>query len=521
MKETNCGHPECKNFYMINKQMCMFDNNQPQLSNLLKNSNSLFQPQVQVKTLLPQPININNIGQQIINSKRSSSPLNDDEHEDSLMKKKIKSEPVGFTAAGFQPVADEESLRQMEQKQPFIGDLQSKLSEISKLSQLQGNAIPNSLLSSLIGAQGANPSPQGDVSFSSVTQNGIVVPIIQNSQANLGLLNNLPNTTVLPVQQNGMNPLSQLLAQSMKMNPAMNAQPQPNNNILFDNKSKSDANFCNEAFLKDFQARTFNLLFTQNKMLTDLREKNDMLQDTLACLINEINLLKNTVKQTHHEAPAATMANSHHPISTYQNIGNSSETMTVESLISFLYGPNPDFGYQLVLKHDLPLPLYRERNFKFTVILTDKNGNPVENTNRIPLTIGIYSSENPPKFIDSNTAGNKILKGFIDKDLVNGSVTFDKVQIKEVTSHFRNGWVFFVVYPKIAGQSGASVLGNTSMVINGQKIKPLILEKVVVKAKKAKEKDQGNDNENEDKMNEEKLEKEEDQMENIKEDSDN
>jgi len=500
---------------MINKQMCMFDNSQPQLSNFLKNSNSLFQPQVQVKTLLPQPININNIGQQIINSKRSSSPLNEDEQEDSLMKKKIKSEPVGFTAPGFQPVPDEEALRQMEQKQPFVGDLQSKLAEISKLTQLQGNAIPNSLLSSLLGAQGANPNPQGDVGFSTMNPNGIVVPIIQNSQGNLGLLNNLPNTTVLPVQQNGLNPLSQLLAQSMKMNPAMNGQNQQNNNIL-DNKPKTDGNFCNEAFLKDFQGRTFNLLFTQNKMLTDLREKNDMLQDTLACLINEINLLKNTVKQTHHEAPATTMINSHHPISAYQNIGNSTETMTVESLISFLYGSNPDFGYQLVLKNDLPLPLYRERNFKFTVILTDKNGNPVENTNRIPLTIGIYSSENPPKFIDSNTAGNKILKGFIDKDLVNGSVTFDKVQIKEVTSHFRNGWVFFVVYPKIAGQSGASVLGSNGMVINGQKIKPLILEKVIVKAKKAKEKDQGNDNENE-----EKPEKEEDQMENIKEDSDN
>ena len=108
------------------------------------------------------------------------------------------------------------------------------------------------------------------------------------------------------------------------------------------------------------------------------------------------------------------------------------------------------------------------------------------------------------------------MKGFIDKDLVNGSVTFDKVQIKEVTSHFRNGWVFFVVYPKMAGQSGSSVLGNNGMVVNAQKIKPLILEKVIVKAKKAKEKDQGNDNENE-----EKFEKEEDQTENPKEDSDN
>jgi len=112
--------------------------------------------------------------------------------------------------------------------------------------------------------------------------------------------------------------------------------------------------------------------------------------------------------------------------------------------------------------------------------------------------------------------GNKILKGFIEKDLMNGTATFEKIQIKEVTSHFRNGWIFFVVYPKITNtsSSGNLLLGSNS--INSQKIKPLILEKVVVKAKKAKEKDQGNDNENE-----EKLEKEEDQTENPREDSDN
>jgi len=521
MKETNCGHPECKSFYMMNKKMCMFDNTQPQISNLLKNSNSLFQPQVQIKTLLPQPINVNSIGQQIINAKRNSSPSNEDEQEESLMKKKIKSEAVGFTVAGFQPVAGDDSLKQPDQKQAYFGDLQSKLSELGQFTQFSGNNIPNSLLSSLLGTQGASTNPQTDAGF---TPNSIVVPIIQNPQNSLGLLNNLPNTNVLPVQQNGINPLSQLLAQaqSMKVNPSpMNAQPQPNQTII-DNKPKADGGFCNEAFLKDFQARTFNLLFTQNKMLIDLREKNDMLQDTLACLINEINLLKNTVKHNQQEAPATMV--SHHPLTTYQNMGNSTETMTVENLLSFLYGPNPDFTHQFVLKSDLQLPLYRERNFKFTVLLTDKNGNPVENTNRIPLTIGIYSSENPPKFIDSNTAGNKILKGFIDKDMVNGTVTFDKVQIKEVTSHFRNGWVFFVVYPKVSGQSGASSLASNGLTVNAQKIKPLILEKVIVKAKKAKEKDQGNDNENdekEEKMIEEKIEKEEEKTETAREDSDN
>lgn len=84
--------------------------------------------------------------------------------------------------------------------------------------------------------------------------------------------------------------------------------------------------------------------------------------------------------------------------------------------------------------------------------------------------------------------GNKILKGFIEKDLVNGAVTFEKIQVKEVTSHFRNGWIFLVVYPKITKEVNNNVLmrGN-GININTREIKPLIVEKVVVKAKKMKE----------------------------------
>ena len=126
-------------------------------------------------------------------------------------------------------------------------------------------------------------------------------------------------------------------------------------------------------------------------------------------------------------------------------------------------------------------------------MLVDSNGNLVENTNRIPLSIGIYTSENPPKYLESNTSGNKILKGFIEKDLLHGKATFEKIQIKEVTSHFRNGWVFFVVYPKTgANPNMVTVDGNVNF-IQSQKIKPLVLEKVVVKAKKTKEKDNAGD----------------------------
>jgi len=122
--------------------------------------------------------------------------------------------------------------------------------------------------------------------------------------------------------------------------------------------------------------------------------------------------------------------------------------------------------------------------------LTDKDGNLVKNTNRIPLTLAIYTSENPPKFIDVNTAGNKVLKGMIDRDMVDGVARFDKIQINEVTSHFRNGWIFFVVYPKASNVVLSNFAGNNGgIAINHQNIKPLVMEKIVVKAKRAKERE--------------------------------
>lgn len=41
----------------------------------------------------------------------------------------------------------------------------------------------------------------------------------------------------------------------------------------------------------------------------------------------------------------------------------------------------------------------------FSVALVDLNDQPLANTNRIPLSIAIYTYENPPKCLDTNTAG--------------------------------------------------------------------------------------------------------------------
>ena len=82
-----------------------------------------------------------------------------------------------------------------------------------------------------------------------------------------------------------------------------------------------------------------------------------------------------------------------------------------------------------------------------------------------------------------------ILKGSVEKDLLNGSADFEKVQIKEVTSHFRNGWVFFVVYakmPSIFAKTQKNNEKNEIIEVDFMEIKPLILEQVTVKAKKMK-----------------------------------
>lgn len=75
---------------------------------------------------------------------------------------------------------------------------------------------------------------------------------------------------------------------------------------------------------------------------------------------------------------------------------------------------------------------------------------------------------------------------------MNGIAEFEKLQIKEVTSHFRNGWIFFMVYAKMpsifakSSKNAAEKQIQGSVEIDFLDIKPLILENVMVKAKKMK-----------------------------------
>jgi len=67
------------------------------------------------------------------------------------------------------------------------------------------------------------------------------------------------------------------------------------NGTLSSSPNSSNTNVI-ENFMKEFQTKTSGLLLSQNKMLLELKEKNEIIQDTLACLINEMSALKNIIK---------------------------------------------------------------------------------------------------------------------------------------------------------------------------------------------------------------------------------
>ena len=128
------------------------------------------------------------------------------------------------------------------------------------------------------------------------------------------------------------------------------------------------------------------------------------------------------------------------------------------------------------------------------------------------MTLSIYNSENPPKSIEINNSGNfsnhetskvlgnKVLKGVNVKSMMNGVASFEKIQIKEVTSHLRNGWIFIVVQPMTIQNEKCNPRllssNRNKQPVDIKKIKPLVIDKIVVKAKKLKEKDTSEENDN-------------------------
>lgn len=119
------------------------------------------------------------------------------------------------------------------------------------------------------------------------------------------------------------------------------------------------------------------------------------------------------------------------------------------------------YDHELKLHSELTNPAYKDRAFSLDLELSTEAPEGCE------FKVLLFTTESPPKLIEKNTGGDKVMKGHTDCEIQGRRVTFPKLVIKEVTSHYRNGCVFLVV-----------------VCASGLSVKPLIIEKFVVKARK-------------------------------------
>ena len=142
------------------------------------------------------------------------------------------------------------------------------------------------------------------------------------------------------------------------------------------------------------------------------------------------------------------------------------------------------YKYSLILAETLPKILYKERNFNLNVLLIDNASNMVCNTNHIPISLCAYTSDAEPQILMDTKCGKSMFRGTYETQLIQGVAHYSKIQFREVTSYYKNGWIYFVICPKpmpFAYKSNDTTYENY---VNWQLIKPLVLSEIVVKAKK-------------------------------------
>lgn len=125
---------------------------------------------------------------------------------------------------------------------------------------------------------------------------------------------------------------------------------------------------------------------------------------------------------------------------------------------------------------------------------------PVKNSNKVILNLSLHTWEIPSNPILRNKTGilisgkkyrnlgNKAIMGETESELRNGETVFDRIQINEVTSKFIHGYIAMLVVPSKPTNYGTSIQDQerTDSYIDFELIKPLMIEKVVVKSKKKK-----------------------------------
>ena len=113
--------------------------------------------------------------------------------------------------------------------------------------------------------------------------NDLFASMLQNNQSN-----NLSGNMLHKQQPTNFN-MNQLYPQNVNKTSQVNILREQNPD---ENKCNLESQSTCEAFMKDFQSKTFNMLYTQSRLLNEIKEKNDTLQGSMAHLINEVSTLK-------------------------------------------------------------------------------------------------------------------------------------------------------------------------------------------------------------------------------------
>ena len=82
--DTNCGHEACRNYYMLNKQMCMYNMGTPQSNNI--SATPFLNSQTPKGPMYSQPAMLNT------NTPNVKRTLKSDHEALGFVKKKVKTE---------------------------------------------------------------------------------------------------------------------------------------------------------------------------------------------------------------------------------------------------------------------------------------------------------------------------------------------------------------------------------------------------------------------------------------------
>ena len=214
--------------------------------------------------------------------------------------------------------------------------------------------------------------------------------------------------------------------------------------------------------LTPLEHKLFQSLKSQGQAMKQIISENQSLYAKLIELKKDIALLQAQCRGGNQEEEAQ------------------SDKPSIENVVDLVCRGRLEFGWSLQLIKELSNPLCKGKYFHFKVKLVPLGDAVFPSEERVQLMVAVYSAETPPKPILHNMTGGAMLKGYPESMLSFDSkeachIALFKVQLNEVTSHFRHGWIFLVVQPKYNHADSFDALG--------QNIKPLVVDNLVIKAK--------------------------------------